>query len=457
MPHQTAQGELGWQGAIAHGDLDLWGEEGEGTPGPDEGIVVPGRAGDFGDGRSGPERCRPAMCISEGTQEHGVGLRICVADNQLRLDAATAYSKWRRNSEDVRREVLGRELDRFCQCSRIEVERDLPRRNDAAGEETTHEVLLVLPECLCEVPSSLDAIRIGPQIRCRQEPMLGCRPIDVTGDGACDEHLKLAAGQAPACGIWPAGDQPSRDVVGMALAVLEAVGRGQPVAGLVPELARERGGLGFGRPSTLPPGSSLQLLLDAGPEAVVDDGRMPPGPGLLLVPDLPAIDGVCEDLVDLTGREMPTTLFPDDYEVGYAKPPKHTQWKKGQSGNKSGKSKKAESLRARARKLAGEEIAVTLNGCQAVITRDEAMLRTISQKAIQGDIRAARFYSELIGTGEEYEEGAVPCFKVTEDDLEVMKSHASWLELISNAEAELDCGNADEASQDEGGDNADAF
>jgi hypothetical protein len=34
-----------------------------------------------------------------------------------------------------------------------------------------------------------------------------------------------------------------------------------------------------------------------------------------------------------------------DYEVGKGKTPKHTRWKPGQSGNPSGKAKKADSLK----------------------------------------------------------------------------------------------------------------
>jgi hypothetical protein len=32
---------------------------------------------------------------------------------------------------------------------------------------------------------------------------------------------------------------------------------------------------------------------------------------------------------------------PPNYKIGYGKPPKHTQFKKGQSGNKKGKPKGA--------------------------------------------------------------------------------------------------------------------
>ena len=90
----------------------------------------------------------------------------------------------------------------------------------------------------------------------------------------------------------------------MALAGLQAVGRRQPVAGLVPGLAREGRGLSVRGASALAPRGRLQLLLHAGPEILVDDRRMTPGPNPILVAYLTAVDRVCEDFVDLAAREM---------------------------------------------------------------------------------------------------------------------------------------------------------
>ncbi len=70
--------------------------------------------------------------------------------------------------------------------------------------------------------------------------MLGHGLRDVVGNRAGDKCLEFAARQAPSGGIGPIGDQSFRGLVGVALAILDAVGGGQAVAGLIPEQPRER-------------------------------------------------------------------------------------------------------------------------------------------------------------------------------------------------------------------------
>lgn len=147
---------------------------------------------------------------------------------------------------------------------------------------------------------------------------------------------------------------------------------------------------------------------------------------------------------------------PKNYETGYCKPPKHTQWKKGQSGNPSGKRKADESLRAKALRIAREEIVVNSGGTQTTMPRDEAMLRSLSNNAVKGDVRAARFYSELTGGGDAAEEGAIPDFRITEDDLKVMDTHCEWLAMVEASRGHL---TQDEAGVADNGEetNDDAF
>ena len=56
---------------------------------------------------------------------------------------------------------------------------------------------------------------------------------------------------------------------------------------------------------------------------------------------------------------------PNDFEVGYGKPPKGTQFKKGQSGNPSGRPKKDKVFKAVSRMIREhllEEIKGSMNG-----------------------------------------------------------------------------------------------
>ena len=51
-----------------------------------------------------------------------------------------------------------------------------------------------------------------------------------------------------------------------------------------------------------------------------------------------------------------------DYEIGYGKPPKHTQWKPGQSGNAQGKKSDAPSFKLAIRRELEARIAITDSG-----------------------------------------------------------------------------------------------
>jgi hypothetical protein len=79
-----------------------------------------------------------------------------------------------------------------------------------------------------------------------------------------------------------------------------------------------------------------------------------------------------------------------DYEVGFGKPPKPTRFRKGHSGNPKGRprgSKNASSLLDEALK---EQVIVSENGRRRKVTKLEAILTQLVNKAAQGDHRAAQ-------------------------------------------------------------------
>jgi hypothetical protein len=78
----------------------------------------------------------------------------------------------------------------------------------------------------------------------------------------------------------------------------------------------------------------------------------------------------------------------DDYDVGYGRPPKHSQWKKGQSGNKRGRPKGAESLRSILEDEQNELVTITENGVQKRITKMRVAVKAAWAKAMKGDARA---------------------------------------------------------------------
>lgn len=88
----------------------------------------------------------------------------------------------------------------------------------------------------------------------------------------------------------------------------------------------------------------------------------------------------------------------DDYEVGYRRPPKHSQFKKGQSGNRKGRPRGSRNANVTAAEKFAEALAmkvpVTLpNGRKAIVTmRDRIIYGWVIQAA--KDPKAAK---ELFG------------------------------------------------------------
>ena len=81
------------------------------------------------------------------------------------------------------------------------------------------------------------------------------------------------------------------------------------------------------------------------------------------------------------------------YKVGYGKPPKATRFKKGTSGNPSGRPRKAPLLLdpgSIIEAIDNEEIQVSDNGKRKRMTKAEIEFRQLFTKAIRGDLSAAR-------------------------------------------------------------------
>jgi len=76
--------------------------------------------------------------------------------------------------------------------------------------------------------------------------------------------------------------------------------------------------------------------------------------------------------------------------VGYRNPPQHSRFKKGQSGNPKGRPKRSESFARLARRTLNERIVIKENGERRVISKLEAVLKQLINKAATGDARAIR-------------------------------------------------------------------
>lgn len=85
-----------------------------------------------------------------------------------------------------------------------------------------------------------------------------------------------------------------------------------------------------------------------------------------------------------------------DYDVGYRKPPHHTRFKPGQSGNPKGRSRGNRNLKTDLSEEMAERIEVAENGRKKKITKQRLVLKAMATKAIKGDTRAATLLVRLI-------------------------------------------------------------
>jgi hypothetical protein len=87
---------------------------------------------------------------------------------------------------------------------------------------------------------------------------------------------------------------------------------------------------------------------------------------------------------------------PDDYEVGFKKPPSRTRFRPGQSGNPKGRPKGSRNLKTELEEELQERIAVREGGARRTISKQRAMLKGLTAKAVQGDPRAANLVLNLV-------------------------------------------------------------
>ncbi|MGB9419053.1 MAG: DUF5681 domain-containing protein [Acidobacteriaceae bacterium] len=82
----------------------------------------------------------------------------------------------------------------------------------------------------------------------------------------------------------------------------------------------------------------------------------------------------------------------DRYEVGYGKPPRNTQFQKGVSGNPRGRPKKALDFDRELLRQSRATITLNENGNRRSVSKHEAAILQLLNKAIGGNVPALRTY-----------------------------------------------------------------
>ena len=87
-----------------------------------------------------------------------------------------------------------------------------------------------------------------------------------------------------------------------------------------------------------------------------------------------------------------------DYQVGRGKPPVHTRFKKGQSGNPRGPRPK--NLPALLVEALNEKVVVTIDGERREITKREAVVTQLVNKSAAADLRATKMLVDMLNDAE---------------------------------------------------------
>jgi hypothetical protein len=86
----------------------------------------------------------------------------------------------------------------------------------------------------------------------------------------------------------------------------------------------------------------------------------------------------------------------EDDKVGYGRPPRHTRFKPGQSGNPRGRPKAARGLKTNLETELGARMTIQINGEPVTASKLELALKTLTTRAAAGDLKAIRAVLDLI-------------------------------------------------------------
>ena len=104
---------------------------------------------------------------------------------------------------------------------------------------------------------------------------------------------------------------------------------------------------------------------------------------------------------------MPGDKKPD-YAVGYGKPPGHTRFKKGQSGNPKGRMAGAKNLSTLLSEVLNEGVVVTENGRRRKTTKRKVIVTQLVNRSATADPRALKMLLDILRDIENRTEASAP-------------------------------------------------
>ena len=117
---------------------------------------------------------------------------------------------------------------------------------------------------------------------------------------------------------------------------------------------------------------------------------------------------------------------------GYGKPPRRTQFKKGQSGNPKGRPKGAPNFATTFQEALNEQVVVNEGGQRKTVSKIVAIVKQLANKATQGDARATQqVFKERAQLERERCDEKAPTLALTDADEQVMQRLAARIRAMT--------------------------
>ncbi len=127
----------------------------------------------------------------------------------------------------------------------------------------------------------------------------------------------------------------------------------------------------------------------------------------------------------------------DDYEVGYGKPPKHSRFSKGQSGNARGRKKGSRNFQTDLEEVLEARVSIKENGHARKVTSQQAALRRLREKALAGDPRALDRLLTLAQHHSEEKEVRSAERSLSDEEADILRRHEETILTQAVADGRL--------------------
>jgi hypothetical protein len=108
------------------------------------------------------------------------------------------------------------------------------------------------------------------------------------------------------------------------------------------------------------------------------------------------------------------------HEIGYKHPPKRTQFRPGISGNPKGRPKGRRNVATVVRRTLEEKVIINENGIRKTVTKLEAAIKQLANKAVSGDLNAMRQLLPVLSVLDD-SSADLPPARLDNDDQKVME------------------------------------